>query len=49
MRFLLEYKSARQLRLELLKIVVSIVAHFISDADNHELELVNLTYLLGRS
>ena len=36
-RLLFQHKSARQLRLELLKVVVAIVAHLVSDSNDHQL------------
>ena len=36
-RLLFQHESARQLRLELLKVVVAIVAHLVSDPNDHQL------------
>ena len=36
MRLLFKHKSARQLCLELLKVVITIVAHLISNANDHK-------------
>ena len=41
--FLFEHEGAGQLSLQLLQVVVSVVPHFITDPDDHELELINLT------
>ena len=42
-RLLLKDKSARQLSLELGEVVITVVAHFISNTDNHQLQFVDLT------
>ena len=41
-RLLFKHESARQLRLEFLKVVVTIVAHLVSDPNDHQLKLVDL-------
>jgi len=42
-RLLLKDKSARQLSLELGEVVITVVAHFITNTDNHQLQFVDLT------
>ena len=47
MCLLLEHKGTCELSLKLLQIVVSVVPHLVANADDHELELVDLTDGLG--
>ena len=46
--FLFKHERIRELRLQLLQIVVPIVAHFITNSNYHEFKLVNLADLLWR-
>lgn len=47
MALLFKDKWARKLGLQLLEVVVSVVAHLVSDPDNHQLEFVDLGDWLG--